>query len=115
MFLGAPYSLKKRLMVNLLISSLIPLALIGYISYISLYSLLNNKIENGIENNLKQTETSISNVYSNLNRSSLLLAIDNGRIADKLETYVTTTDLMQKYDHEQGNSRQCNACEHRRQ
>lgn len=91
------YSLKKRLIVFLLTSSFIPVVLIGIISYISLYSLLNNNIDNGIINNLKQIKSSLDNSLGNLERSSLLLAL-NGRIVIDIEKYINSGDNLEKYD-----------------
>lgn len=97
MLLKTPHSFKKRLFINLMISSLIPLILIGYISYISIFSLLNNNVENGIQNNLKQIRISLGNAFNNLESSSLQLALDNNQISNKIDEYLKTDNLMNKY------------------
>ena len=98
MFFAKNHSLKKRLIIILILSSVIPLILIGYISYISIYSLLNNNIESGIQSNLKQINTSLESTFGTLEDSSLYLAIDNDRITQNLKAYTATDDLMLKYE-----------------
>lgn len=88
MIIKKTYSFRKRLLVILLISSLIPLVLIGYTSYITIFSLLNNSIEDGIRNNLKQIRISVSYAFDNLESSSLQLSVDNVRIANKINEYL---------------------------
>lgn len=44
-------TLKKRVSIILILNSLIPLTLIGVISYNSILSLLNIKVTSGIQNN----------------------------------------------------------------
>ncbi|SEO31141.1 sensor histidine kinase [Paenibacillus sp. OV219] len=92
------YSLKSRAYFFLVLSSIIPLALIGYISYISIISLLNNNIDDGIRSNMKQIQISTSNVFTNLEDSALQLAMYNGRVADDIETYIDTDDILTKYE-----------------
>ncbi|WP_248926985.1 cache domain-containing sensor histidine kinase [Paenibacillus hamazuiensis] len=83
-----PYSLKNRLRIVLLLSSLTPLILIGYISYSSLYSILVNKAERGVKSNLHQVLMSLENTLSQLNHASQQLAFD-GRVGKNLEGYLT--------------------------
>lgn len=92
------YSLKNRAYFFLVLSSIIPLALIGYISYISMISLLNNNIDDGIRSNMKQVQISLSNVFTNLEDSALQLAMYNGRVADDIETFIDTKDILTKYE-----------------
>jgi two-component system sensor histidine kinase YesM len=94
----ASYSLKKRAYFFLCLSSLIPLALIGYISYISMYGLLNNNIDGGIQSNIEQIRISLNNMFDNLENAALQLAMYNGKVADDIETYIHTTDLLTKYE-----------------
>lgn len=65
------FSLKKRAYFFLFLSSLIPLVLIGYISYFSMYGLLNNNIDGGIRSNVKQIRISLNNVFDNLENAAL--------------------------------------------
>ncbi|MBM7565485.1 cache domain-containing sensor histidine kinase [Paenibacillus sacheonensis] len=92
------YSLKNRAYLFLILSSIIPLITIGYISYISMYSLLNRNTDDGIRSNMKQIQVSLSNVFANLEDSALQLAMYNGKVADDIETYLDTTDILTKYE-----------------
>jgi len=97
MIIKKPYSFRKRLLVILLISSLIPLFLIGYTSYVTIFSLLNNNIEDGIQNNLKQIRISVTYAFDNLESSSLQLSVDDMRIANKINEYLTSDKVIDKY------------------
>lgn len=92
------YSLKKRAYFFLFLSCLIPLALIGYISYFSMYSLLNNNIDGGIRSNIKQMQISLNHVFDNLENAALQLAMYNGRVSDDIETFIETDDFLTKYE-----------------
>lgn len=92
------YSLKNRAYFFLILSSIIPLSLIGYISYVSMISLLNTNIDDGIHSNMKQFQISVDHVFSNLEDSALQLAMYNGRVADDIETFIDTKDIMTKYE-----------------
>ncbi len=85
-----PYSLKSRLLIMLLFVSLTPLILIGSISYISMYSILENKAESGVRSNLHQVQLSLQNMLSQLNHSSQQLAFD-GKVGKNLERYLNAT------------------------
>ncbi|WP_308636245.1 sensor histidine kinase [Paenibacillus silvisoli] len=91
-------SLKNRAYFFLILSSIIPLTLIGYISYVSMISLLNTNIDDGIRSNLKQFQISVDHVFSNLEDSALQLAMYNGRVADDIETFIDTNDILTKYE-----------------
>ncbi|WP_127497361.1 sensor histidine kinase [Paenibacillus glycanilyticus] len=92
------HSLKKRAYFFLILSSLIPLSLIGYISYISLYSLHNENIDDGIRSNVLQLQISMNNVFNNLEDAALQLAMYNGKVADDIETFINTDDYMTQYE-----------------
>ncbi|WJH33971.1 histidine kinase [Paenibacillus sp. CC-CFT747] len=81
------YSLKYRLIVMLLISSLMPLVLIGTISYSSMYAMLKNKAEAGFQSHLHQVRISLENTLAQLNHTSQQLAFD-GRVGKNLEGYL---------------------------
>ncbi|QHW30566.1 sensor histidine kinase [Paenibacillus rhizovicinus] len=98
MLLKTSYSLKNRAYLLLFLSSIIPLITIGYISYISMDSLLNRNIDDGIRSNMKQIQISLSSVFTNLEDSALQLAMYNGKVADDIETYLDTTDILTKYE-----------------
>ncbi|MWV44481.1 sensor histidine kinase [Paenibacillus sp. HJL G12] len=83
-----PTSFKRKLVHVLLLSTFIPLLLIGIISYISMHTILETKITSGIHSNLKQVRVSLENVLGNLNYASQQLAFD-GRVGKDLYAYMT--------------------------
>lgn len=89
-----PQSLKYRLMIFLLLSSLFPLIFIGTISYSSIHSLLKNKAEKGVTSNLHQVRLSLENTLSQLNHASQQLIFD-GRVGKNLAAYLNS-DLYEK-------------------
>ncbi|WP_341866056.1 sensor histidine kinase [Paenibacillus ferrarius] len=74
-----------------LFSSLIPFISIGLISYYTIYSILTNKIQSGIQSNLKQVELSLEGTISNLNHVSQQLAFE-GSVGKKLDQLLSSTD-----------------------
>lgn len=83
-----PTSLKRKLVNVLLLSTFIPLLLIGIISYTSMHTILENKITNGIHSNLQQVRVSLENVLGNLNYASQNLAFD-GRVGKDIYAYMS--------------------------
>lgn len=88
-------SLKHRLTLLLLLSTIIPLAFIGPISYYSMYSILKNKAETGVINNLQQIRTSIENTLNQLNHVSQQLTFD-GRVGKNIERYINFSSHYEK-------------------
>ncbi len=91
-----PKPLKYRLIIVLVLSSLIPLILLGGTSLSSLFSLVNNQIENGIYNNLNQIKNNLDNILNQLDYSSKILALD-GSIGNKLSILMEDPEIMVKY------------------
>ena len=89
------YALKNRVIVVLLLSTLLPLLLSGIISYYSITSILDNKMHNSVQSNLRQVKISIENTLSNLNHVSQQLAF-NGSVGNDLAVYLETGDMLQK-------------------
>ncbi|MDD9268992.1 sensor histidine kinase [Paenibacillus sp. GCM10023248] len=77
-------TLKRRIFIIFLGSTLIPFLCIVLISYYTIYSILTNKIQNGIQSNLKQVELSLESTISNLNHVSQQLAFA-GSVGKKLD------------------------------
>ncbi|MFD0715609.1 sensor histidine kinase [Paenibacillus sp. GCM10027626] len=84
-------TLKKRIFIIFLFSSLVPVTCIGIISYYTINSILSNKIENGIRSNLKQVNFSLENSISNLNHISQQLAYE-GSIVRELDELMKAKD-----------------------
>ncbi|MDR0269903.1 histidine kinase [Paenibacillus sp.] len=80
--------MKRKLVHVLLLSTFIPLLLIGIISYTSMHTILETKITSGIHSNLKQVRVSLENVLGNLNYASQQLAFD-GRVGKDIYAYMT--------------------------
>lgn len=87
-----PYSLKYRLMILLVLSTVIPLALIGSISYLSLHSIQENKVRSGIQNSLNQLGMELTNSMNNLNYASQQLAFVGGDVVDDLQALQASSD-----------------------
>lgn len=64
----------------------IPLVLIGGISYYSIHSVLQTKIEKGVESNLKEMANSLDSVFDNLGFVSKQMALDED-LMDRLSLY----------------------------
>ncbi|MGG4034910.1 hypothetical protein ABEV74_14555 [Paenibacillus cisolokensis] len=85
-------TLKGRMIVILLLSSIAPLALLGIISYSSFHSFLQNTLKNAIQENVKKDLIGIDNIFKNMNFASQQIALDM-EISNKISTYLTTDDI----------------------
>lgn len=92
-------TLKKRIFIIFLCSTLIPFICIVLISYYTIYSILTNKIQNGIQSNLKQVELSLESTISNLNHVSQQLAFP-GSVGKKLDLMLSL-EPSQAYERSQ--------------
>lgn len=92
-----PKSLKFRLVIVLVLSALIPLVLLGGISFSSLFSLVHTNIENGIHNNLEQVKDNLEAMLNHMDYSSKSLALD-GSIGNKLSILLEKPDIMVVYN-----------------
>jgi two-component system sensor histidine kinase YesM len=79
------YSLKTRLIIILLLTALFPLLLLGTVSYLSIQSIIHQKMENGIHTTLNQTKLGLENTLSNMEYTSLQLS-NEGSVGQKLES-----------------------------
>ncbi len=77
-------TLKRRIFLIFLFSSLVPFLSIFIISYYTIDSIFDNKIQSGIQSNLRQVELSLGNSISSLNHISQQLAY-GGTIGKQLE------------------------------
>ncbi len=89
------YSLKTRMIIVFLMSTLIPLLLSGGISYVAITSILDTKIQSSVHSNLRQVQMSMENTLENLNHVSQQLAF-NGTVGRELANYLVTDDILQK-------------------
>ena len=67
-------SLKTRLVATLLMSTIIPLLLLGVVSYLALQTIFHEKIESGIQNTLSQSRVGLENTLNNMEYASLQLS-----------------------------------------
>ncbi|MBD2870869.1 sensor histidine kinase [Paenibacillus arenilitoris] len=81
------FSLKRRIVILFIAGSLIPFAGIGLISYFTIDSILFNKIQLGIQSNLKQVQLSLENTISNMSHVSQQLSFD-GTVGKKLDQFL---------------------------
>lgn len=84
-------TLKRRIIIIFLFSTLIPFITIILISYFTIYSILTNKIQTGIQNNLRQVELSLENSINNLNHVSQQLAF-GGIVGNKLDELLSANE-----------------------
>jgi two-component system sensor histidine kinase YesM len=89
------HSLRYKLIVILSVSTLIPLLLIGSVSYLSIYSILQNKVEKGVKQTLRQEIKGLEEVLTQLDFASKQLAID-GDIGMSFEQYFAAGDIYDK-------------------
>ncbi|RAV20454.1 cache domain-containing sensor histidine kinase [Paenibacillus contaminans] len=90
-FYKKPRSLKKSLTVVLLLSTVVPIVLMGIGSYYVIYSILDNKIANGVQSTLRQVRSNIEKTYANLNYVSQQLS------SNDLQLYFQSEDTMERY------------------
>lgn len=83
-------TLKKRIFLIFLFSSLVPFLSIFILSYYTIDSIFDNKIESGILSNLRQVELSLGSSISNLNHISQQLAY-GGTIGKQLDEVLQQT------------------------
>ncbi|MCA0756999.1 sensor histidine kinase [Paenibacillus sp. N4] len=79
--------LKRRIVALFIASSLIPFIGIGLISYWTIDSILFNKIQLGIQSNLKQVQLSLENTMNNMSHVSQQLSFD-GTVGKKVDQYL---------------------------
>lgn len=91
------YSIKKRLIVILLLSTLLPLFTLSFVSYLSFSTLYQHKINNGIQNSLHQEGMALQNALDNLSYASLQLSYE-GSIGQKFYQYLTESMLTRKIE-----------------
>lgn len=91
------YTLKSRMIIILLLSTLIPLLLLGAVSIVSFKKSSNNKIESGLFNVLKLTSASLQSTLNNMDYASLQLT-NEGSVGQKLLSYLSMDSSYQKLE-----------------
>lgn len=90
-----PGTLRRTLVVYLLVACLFPPVLFSVYTYSSLHSILTGKIRSGIDASLKQEATGLENVLNDLDFVSKQFALD-GRLADLINRYLAATQTYDK-------------------
>lgn len=87
-------TLKVKLYIILILSTLLPLVFIGSLSYISIRSILINKIEKGFQTTLDQVRMSLENTLYNLDYTSQQFA-DKGLFGEDLQKMLSSKDIYE--------------------
>lgn len=88
-------TLRGQLYWTLLISSVIPLVLVGILTVYSIYNILYNKIEKGIEQNLQRVSGSLEETLGNLYDVSQQMSY-HGFVGQDVEALQTSEDNYEK-------------------
>lgn len=88
-------SLRRTLIVYILIGCLLPLVLVGVLTYFSIYSILANKIQSGISASLMQEAASLENAVNNLDFASKQFALD-GQIVEEVSAFISEEQVYAK-------------------
>ncbi|MDI4648323.1 sensor histidine kinase [Cohnella hashimotonis] len=88
-------TLRRTLVIYLLIACLFPPILFSAYTYSSLHSILTGKIRSGIDASLKQEATGMENMLNDLDFVSKQFALD-GRLAELVNRYLKTSQTYDK-------------------
>lgn len=89
------FTLKRRILYIFLISTLIPIFCSSIISYYAITSIMTNKINAGIQGNLKQIKLSLENTINNLNHVSQQLSFQ-GSVGQKLDQLLNENEPYER-------------------
>lgn len=88
-------SLRTTLVMYLLIGTMLPLLIVGIVSYTSIYSVLSGKIGSGISASLQQEAMSLENAIDNLDFASKQFALD-GQIVEEMSSFLEEKTIYRK-------------------
>ncbi|MEK5446816.1 sensor histidine kinase [Paenibacillus sp. FSL R7-0331] len=94
-FAPAVKSLRRTLVIYLLVGTLLPLLIVGIVSYTSIYSILSGKIGSGISASLRQEALSLENAIDNLDFASKQFALD-GQIVEEMSSFLQEKQIYRK-------------------
>lgn len=92
---SAVKSLRHTLFIYLVIGTLLPLLLVGIVTYTSIYSILSGKIGNGISASLRQEASSLENAIDNMDFASKQFALD-GQIVQEMSSFIQEKQIYRK-------------------
>ena len=84
-------TLKRRILIIFLLSSILPMLCVVFVSYGAISSILTNKIQMGIEGNLSQVLLSLENSIRSLNYVSQQLTFE-GSVGRNFDQYLIEND-----------------------
>lgn len=88
-------SLRRKLVVYLMIGCMLPLLFVSILTYTSIYSILSGKIQSGISATLRQEADRLENTLNNLDFASKQFALD-GQIVDEVSAYLLENKIYAK-------------------
>ncbi|MNH95617.1 putative sensor-like histidine kinase [compost metagenome] len=91
----AGQSLRMTLVMYLLVGTLLPLLIVGIVSYTSIYSILSGKIGSGISAGLQQEALVLENAIDNLDFASKQFALD-GQIVEEMSSFLEEKQIYRK-------------------
>lgn len=86
---------KMRIMLLFIAGALVPFICLAVLSYHTMTTILESKLEESVQNNLKQVRLSLENTLSNLNHISQQLAFQ-GSVGKNMEMLLTTEDPYER-------------------
>lgn len=89
------HSLRRTLVRYLMTGSLLPLVLVGILTYTSIYAILSNKIKSGISASLKQESANLENAINNLDFASKQFALDS-QLTAELTSYLQDEQVFNR-------------------
>ncbi|MBO9607637.1 MAG: sensor histidine kinase [Paenibacillaceae bacterium] len=99
---GKSRSLRRSLVIVLLLSTIVPIVLMGIGSYYLIYSILDNKIANAVQSTLRQVRSNIEKTYANLNYVSQQLSSNDLQLLfqsdDTVERYILSQTVFKNLD-----------------
>lgn len=90
-------TLRRTLVIYLIVACMCPLLLLAGFTYSSMHTILKNKIQAGIEASLKQEATGIENLLNNMDFVSKQFALD-GQTAAMVNKYLETSKITEKVE-----------------
>jgi two-component system sensor histidine kinase YesM len=86
---------RRRIMLLFMFSTLVPFICLAWLSYHTMTTILESKLEESVENNLKQVRLALETTLSNLNHISQQLAFQ-GNVGKNLAVLLTSDDPFER-------------------
>lgn len=79
-----------------MLGCLLPLVLVGFLTYSSIYAIFSNKIQSGISASLGQEAVNLENAINNLDFASKQFALD-GQIVDEVSDFCRSGKFLENH------------------